>query len=122
MPVRDLRAPVPLRRGACGTTPRARKAQERQRLGQSEQAREVLIGLLLPAAGPDEVEIGGERKQVSGGGGRKKVRYALDRVEGAVDRPGIAGGQAPSCGGAWRAKQRDDAIDVDHQQRAPKRL
>jgi len=46
-----------------------------------EQVGEVLVGLLLPAARPDEVEQRGEGKQVSGGGGRKEMRHAVDRME-----------------------------------------
>jgi len=37
----------------------ALEVQERQARGQAEQARQVFLGLLLPAAGPHQVEVGG---------------------------------------------------------------
>ena len=55
-------------------------------------------------------------EQVCGGGGRKEVGYAVDRVEGALAGargPGRRPGAAPLSGGP---EQRDDPVDVDHQQ------
>ena len=80
--------------------------------GDPEQMREMLVGALLPAARPHEVEQRRELKQVSGGGGRKEVGYAVDRVEGPIERAIVhsRAGRLPAT------KQRQDAVDIDHQQ------
>ncbi len=88
----------------------ALKAQEGQGFRQAEQVREVFVGALLPAARPDELEQRREREQVCGGGGRKEVRYALDRMEGSLDR--VAATLVREG-----AEQRDDTVDVHQQQR-----
>ena len=53
---------------------RGGEAEERQPRGQSEQVGEVLVGLLLPAAGPDQLEMrrpgrAGERRRWTKGSG-----------------------------------------------------
>jgi hypothetical protein len=101
--------PVPAR-GALGAGPAdaaggadgGREGQEGQRGGQPEQAGEVFVGALLPAAAPDELEDLAEREQVSGGGGRKEVGDAVDRMEGPRGRRV-----------GRKAEERDDAVDVD---------
>jgi hypothetical protein len=89
-----------------GAPDRALKTQERQGLREAEQVGEMLVGALLPAACPDELEDAREGKQVCGGAGRKEVRYAFNRMEGPL-RAGVRAGP----------EQRDHAVDVDHQQR-----
>src|SRR5207253_1312586 len=82
-----------------------------------------IVGLLLPAAGPYELEERLEAEQVSGRRGRKEVRYAVDRVEGPAHRRLIAvlaGTCGRRCAGrAVRAgaEEREHAVDVDEQQR-----
>src|SRR6185312_4393648 len=83
------------------------EAQEGQAGGQSEQMGEVVLGPLFPAARPDELEIGPQAKQVSGRGGRKEMRNALDRMERALG----------SGAREVAREQRDDPVDVHHQQR-----
>ena len=89
-----------------GAPHRAVEAQVGQRR-QAQQVGEVFVGLLLPAAGPGKLEIGLEREQVLGRAGRKKVGYAVDRME----RPLRAGRAWWSTG-----EQRDHAVDVHEQQ------
>jgi len=96
LPVRVRRAPGLRRR---------REAQIGQRAGQSEQVGQVFVGLLLPAAGPHGLITTGQCEKVSGGRGRKEVRDAVDRVEGAVHV------------GLVEAEERKNAVDVDHQKR-----
>ena len=95
------RVELPVRVGA---PERAVEAQEGQARGQPEQVGEVLVGLLLPAARPDQLEMLGQLEQVSGGGGRKKVGYAVDRMEGALwpepSRPRTARSRRRSIGRA----------------------
>ena len=85
--------------------PRARSAGTAARPGVRASG-EVFVGALLPAAAPDELEDLAQREQVSGRGGRKEVRDAVDRVE----RPrGRRVGR--------EAEEGDNSVDVDQQQR-----
>jgi hypothetical protein len=80
--------------------------------------RQVLVRALLPAACPHELERARQLKQVSGGGGRKEVGCAVDRVERAVEGTRGVLVAVPGDSLLPAAEQRDDAVDVDHQQRA----
>ncbi len=72
---------------------------------------EVFVGLLLPPAGPHELEDRPQREQVLSCPGRKEVGYAVDRME----RPD---GLRPN----FEREQRDHPVDVDQQQRTALRL
>ena len=102
-PVRPALRP-PARAPARGARP-APEAQVRQAAGQAQQVGEVLVGLLVRAAAPHELEERDKREQVVGGGGRKEVGYAFDEVQGA--RGGLRAGES---------QQREDPVDVHHQQ------
>src|SRR5271168_636921 len=105
-----IELPMPVDRPA-GASP-ALEAQERQTSGQAEQVRQVLLGLLLPAATPDQVEVLGEAQQLCGCHRGEKVRDAVDRTEDPIwTAVWIDPGPGPA------AEQRDHAVDVDHQQR-----
>src|SRR5580693_4236588 len=79
---------------------------------------EMLVGSLLPAAGPHQLEQRRQLKQVSGRSGRKEVGYAVDRMKGAV-RPATAQVDVLNAPASPfpAAEQRDHAVDIDHQQR-----
>jgi hypothetical protein len=62
----------------------------------------VLVGLLLPAATPDQLELARQPAQVITGGGRKEMDDPLDGQEAARRRPG-----------GVESEQRDHAVDVD---------
>src|SRR5204863_289654 len=72
-----------------------------QRPGQPERLRQVLVGALLPAAAPHELERLPEVEQVRARGGRKEMTDALDCNEA----PGwtFVGGEVV---------ERDDTVDV----------
>ena len=76
--------------------------------------RQVLLGLLLPAAGPDQVEVHGEGQQVRGGRRGEEVRDAVDRTEDPIQ---TCVAVDPVSDARPAAEQRDHAVDVDHQQR-----
>ena len=86
--------------------PVAVEAQHRQVAREAEHGGQVLVRLLLPAGAPDEVEIGAERLQVPGRGGRNQVRRPVHEHPGS--RWTLIGREA---------EERDDAIDVDQEQR-----
>src|SRR5579884_2337694 len=78
----------------------------RERPGKAQRARQVLVGLLLPTAAPDALIRGRQLAQVFAGSGRKEVGDPVDHLE-------------PALGRSRRVKpeQRDDAVDVDQEQR-----
>ncbi len=82
------------------------EAQHRELARQSQHRRQVLVRLLLPAGAPDEVEIGAERLQVPGRGGRNQVGRPVDEHPGT--RWTLIGRES---------EERDDAIDVDQEHR-----
>jgi alkaline phosphatase D len=84
---------------------RRREGQEGQRACEVERAEEVLVGLLLPAAAPDDLVSGAEALQVLGRGGRNQVDDAVD-----VDPNPLwtTVGSEP--------EQRQDAVDIHEEQ------
>jgi hypothetical protein len=73
--------------------------------GKSECEREVVVGLLLPAAAPCELELLREPAQVFSGRGRNEVEDALHGDE-------LARGWAHRI----EPEERDHAIDVNEQE------
>ena len=99
--VRVDRVELPVRVRASD---RAREAQERQRRRQPEQMRQVLVGPLLPAAGPHELEQrptaqAGERRRWTKGSGvcrRSNGRTRSSRCRRRPARPARPAGQPPN--------------------------
>src|SRR3954469_9995621 len=84
-------------------------ARERQVLvgAQAEEVREVLVGLLLPARAPHDVEVPGQVQKVPGRPGRKQVRDAVHLRPSAL-RHGIR----------WKSEQAQDPVYVTEEQRS----
>jgi PhoD-like phosphatase len=78
-----------------------REGQEGQRAGEGQRREEVLVGLLLPAAAPDDLEGGAEALKVLGRRGRNQVHDAVDVEPGAR---WTAVGR--------KAEERQNAVDV----------
>ena len=83
------------------------EAQIRERPGQCERAGEILVGLLLPAGAPDELEAARERPQMLAGGRRQVVGDPVDHLERAIGPVRVV-----------EPEQRDHAVDVDEQERS----
>jgi hypothetical protein len=75
-------------------------------LRQTEQLGEVEVRLVLPAAGPDQLEALGEPQQPVAGDEGDAVRDPVDELE-------VRAGRA-----LFEAEEADDAVDVDRQQRS----
>src|SRR4051794_18786754 len=76
---------------------------------ESEQPGEVLVGLLLPARAPHDVEVAFEVQKVPGRIGRKQMRDAVDlRPRAFRDRI------------RWKTEQAQNPVDVTEQQRSPR--
>jgi hypothetical protein len=73
--------------------------------GEAEGVEKVLVGPLLPAAAPRELERLPEVEQVRARGGRKEMTDAVDEHE--APRWTLVGSEAV---------ERDDAVDVDEEQ------
>jgi hypothetical protein len=71
----------------------------------------VVVGLLLPAACPDDVEGVGEGEQVGSGRRRKEMEDAVDVHPSARWTPV-----------RLEPEERDDAVDVDEEQWFPRVL
>ena len=72
---------------------------------------------LLPAAGPDELEQRAQLEQVTGGGGRKEVGYAVDRMEAPHGGLWLGPCRLGGAMGERSPEERDHAVDIDHQER-----
>src|SRR5205085_1038307 len=82
------------------------EGQDRKLAAQPEEVWQVLVGLLLPAGGPDELERVVESQQPLAAAISDAVRDPVDRVEGA-------GGRLP----VREAEEADHAVDVHEQDR-----
>src|SRR5581483_9133654 len=85
----------------------ALEAEEWQRTGQREERGQMLVGLLLPARAPHQLEPLSQPAQQLAGAGREEMDDAVDRAE----LPGRAGAVV-------EAEQRNDPVDIDQQQRS----
>jgi len=68
---------------------------------QPEDLRQVEVGFVLPAAGPDQLEVLGEPQQPVAYRQRDAVRNPVDQLQLRMRRPLL------------EPEQRDDAVDVD---------
>ena len=101
------RAPRAPRASSARACRRGGEGQVRERAGELERERQVLVGLLLPAAGPDELEVLGQRRA---GGLRPSPKGDGPRRRRLPRRP--AGRRSEG-----KPNRRDDAVDVDEEQR-----
>ena len=62
------------------------EADQRQRAREPERQRQVVVGLLLPAAAPGQLEVVAELEQVRARGGRQVVGDPVDQLEAARGR------------------------------------
>src|SRR4051794_9499066 len=78
---------------------------------ESDQVGKMLVGLLLPAGAPHDVEVPGQIQKVPGRPGRKQMCDAVDLGPRAF-RDRIR----------WKSEQAQDAVDVTEQQRPGRNL
>ena len=94
----------------CAVPNRARppKVSTGRSAGEPEEQRQVVVGALLPAGRPDELEVLGQAQEARPGVVGDAVRDAVDQVEAAGDL----------VERSVEAEQADHAVDVDGQDRA----
>ena len=93
---------------SCAEPGAAAESQHREVGGQAQQQRQVVVGALLPARGPDQLVVLGQPQQAGAGAVGDAVRDPVDQVEPAGDVR-----QRPV-----EAEQADHAVDVDCQYRS----
>lgn len=99
------RSELPVGAHGAARTLAAIEAQEGQWPRQGQQMGEVIVCPVLPAAGPDQLEMGCQCSQLWRRGGGEEMGRAFDRMEAASGR--IVGREA---------EQREHAVDVEQQQ------
>jgi hypothetical protein len=86
----------------CVVAHRRLEAEVRQARRQPQGRRQVLVGLLLPAAAPDQLKVSLQTFDQASNARRQEMRDSIDEQE----LPGRRAG--------WiEAEQGDDAVDVD---------